>query len=201
MTCCDIIDCVKLNSKCHKIAENECWTDIIDVKNIDESKIDFVHSCSIERLKSSFDASSIIDCKNLASLGFAVTVFLILIIYLLPQANFDAFLTTKDSLIFLPIIISIIGFFVSAVTLILNSMTATCPPLGQEPKNIFNKKVMDSTLKSIKSGQILSLQKRIDESIRINERKAKKLNIAFWTILCSTSLSLISLLVKIILKM
>ena len=184
--------------KGHKITENEPWTDIIDLENIDESKIDFVHSNSIERLKSSFDASSIINYKNLAFLGFTVTVLLNLIKYLFSQANFDTSLTTKDSLIFLTIIINIIGFFFSAVTLILNSMTVDCPPLGQEPKNIFNKKVMDTTLKSIKSGQILNLQKRIDEAIRINEKKAKNLNTAFRTILYSMFLSLIPLILLIV---
>lgn len=35
--------------------------------------------------------------------------------------------------------------------------------------NVFIADTMDDTLKSIKSGQIKNLQKRIDEAIRINE--------------------------------
>jgi len=180
-----------MKDKGSKIAENECWTDIIDVKNIDESNIDFVYSNSIERLKSSFDASSIIDNKNLVLLVFTVIVLGSLIKYLFSQTYLDI------SLIFLAII-NIIGLFFSAVILILNSMTVDYPPLGQEPKYIFTQKVMNATLKSIKSGQILNLQRRIDEAIEINERKAKKLNVAFLVIVCSMFLSLIPLIVKIL---
>jgi hypothetical protein len=171
------------------------WSDIKDVANIDYEKIDFVHNYCLDRLKSSLDTSSNIDNKNLACVGFIVTVLLVLVGFLLSQINFSKSLTEQNWLMIPPIALNIIGFFAAALILVIRNMPIKYFPIGQEPENLFNKKIMNLTLKSIKASEIVALKGRIDSNITKNERKSKSFSIAFYIILSSLSLSLIYFLI------
>lgn len=175
------------------------WSDIKDVANIDEDKIDFVYSCCNARLESTLKTSSNIDNKNLACIGLIATIIIALIGFLFSQINFDESLKTKEILTLPPTLIIIVGLFAALIILITKNMPIKYfplgqdpleyVPLGQDPQNLFNKKIMENTLKTIKASEIVGLKSRIDKNILRNKDKTKYMTKSFRAILVSLFIS------------
>ena len=177
-----------------KVNNENVWNDIESVDNVDKDKIDFIHDYSLKRLESSLNISNNLDNKILAMLCFYIAALTALIGFGL--ANYIDIKNFKilNQEIFITQGVLILGFFISSIFLIWENLPRKYMPLGNEPKNLFNKEILSYSLRAIKSGEIVGLQDRIESNINRNNGKSNAIRLSVICLFITILIAILSTL-------
>jgi hypothetical protein len=152
----------------------ERWKpDIEDWDLIDEGKVDFILQESklfLQRHLENFDK---LDSKAFVVLGVLFSVISGLTGFFISRFSFAT--SQQNWKLLLPILVIIVICFVACFFLIQSVLPKEIYLLGNETKNLLNRRVCKSETRLIKLGEALDYQNRIDECVRQNQAKTRKM--------------------------